>query len=656
MNAARCFPNYFRDIREAQTHELYVDAVSAFSRSEFETAESLFERWLTIHSDRAHSHDLRFDNIRIFEAASRILARIKQHFSISKEDWRQLNELFEDAYAAPSTWAFVEALSLVRALSLKTDIDKSGFREVLDGQIVGVAKAHWRLLLFDNGLLGSDKTVDIESQLGVPCFFYIFDNMSADIPHWQELLWQNIKNMLILMADYEYYRYRHRTEGRPSGSSLKTLPAPSEGMSLEELKQVILTHLGSRSPQYERQFRTALSHIDESAVAIDCGRVNPAVVAQEVFLGEVRIWPHVVRVESQERKSVRFFADEEPDFLANRTTASRLWNRKEKTIVFEGPQEVQEKEFYYLRPRWNLRAATLYRIRHEPFTRSTVPQAVNTFYTYLVGDGEVARANQFREWIVQFQRSERLRVCRLLGMARFYGEQSIREMWLALYRSKVPPELKTKGVAYLGLGHTAKSGFYSCHYHMRQALLELGAGERSFEDKEAFREIGEYSRHRTTPPRFVAFVDDFIGTGEQAIRALKQVRNQHPWLQDATVYYVALIGFRRGIAEIKSRLPWLADVLVEITLNEEDRAFSDQNPAWQSDDERTEYETWAADLGRRLLLGRRNYQPDVHCLGWENSQALIFFHYNVPNNTLPVFWGTGTDDGSVWQPLVHRYD
>lgn len=46
-----------------------------------------------------------------------------------------------------------------------------------------------------------------------------------------------------------------------------------------------------------------------------------------------------------------------------------------------------------------------------------------------------------------------------------------------------------------------------------------------------------------------------------------------------------------------------------------------------------------------------------HPLGWEDSEALVVFPDNTPNNTLPILWKAGAKvDGKEWHPLFPRHD
>ena len=95
-------------------------------------------------------------------------------------------------------------------------------------------------------------------------------------------------------------------------------------------------------------------------------------------------------------------------------------------------------------------------------------------------------------------------------------------------------------------------------------------------------------------------------------------------------------------------------VFVAETLYSKDRAFSVANSLWDSEGDLDDTRLWCSELGKSLLHGQFPDAED-HALGWRGSEALIAFHYNVPNNTLPIFWAKGEFRGKTWQPLLPRF-
>ena len=75
--------------------------------------------------------------------------------------------------------------------------------------------------------------------------------------------------------------------------------------------------------------------------------------------------------------------------------------------------------------------------------------------------------------------------------------------------------------------------------------------------------------------------------------------------------------------------------------------YSPENNIFETPEERLK----AFDIAHRIgsVLYRNN--P----LGWEDSQALVVFPENVPNNTLPLFYAEGVEyNGHPWRALFPR--
>ncbi len=148
-------------------------------------------------------------------------------------------------------------------------------------------------------------------------------------------------------------------------------------------------------------------------------------------------------------------------------------------------------------------------------------------------------------------------------------------------------------------------------------------------------------------------VDDFVGTGYSATAGLKQ--NVLPlleecipgWQERILLVYAAVVGYEEGLAHIRVELGDDVHVACYHTLTSADKAFSPENDIFASADERLR----AHDIAKRIgeALERR------HPLGYEDSQALIVFPDNTPNNTLPIFYKNDTPyQGRPWRALFPR--
>jgi hypothetical protein len=152
--------------------------------------------------------------------------------------------------------------------------------------------------------------------------------------------------------------------------------------------------------------------------------------------------------------------------------------------------------------------------------------------------------------------------------------------------------------------------------------------------------------------RFVLVVDDFVGSGQQAIkemRGLLKKWQERPQVQQALeqgrIVYVPLWAFRVGVDELREQVPSLRVEPVAL-LDECDQAFAVEAEIFDSEDERKIAEGFCRHVGGQL------YQE--YPLGWENLQAMVVLPDAVPNATLPIFWCSGMVDERQWKPLFAR--
>ena len=96
------------------------------------------------------------------------------------------------------------------------------------------------------------------------------------------------------------------------------------------------------------------------------------------------------------------------------------------------------------------------------------------------------------------------------------------------------------------------------------------------------------------------------------------------------------------------------DVIVAKELTEEYKAFSPKSEVFANKEERERLKLMCLKYGEKLYP---NAKYGEHPLGYDDSQALIIFDHNVPNNTLPIIWASPRNEktkGVVWYPLWER--
>jgi hypothetical protein len=639
-------PNYFKNLRQLESHGLYLEGLEHFSKGEFSFACAKFESWLTINHDLAG--DLKHANIKFGCLISQLLDMMAAGRATA-EQWRKTKRFVKVAYLPISARLLLGKLDLVR-IQLRSA--KSEESSASTSKFLLEVSSLWPLLVPDVPVDGRALDEIEEEDLVLPSFLNLVPHLIEEDDPWESLLEQNIRHALLLKADYELRRSQieGRMLERDAAKAIENIEAMSEG----ELADLVCDCLKLRHLEHFHEFRAAAESLAEFHTAKLSHDFQSAVESHDAFLTRLRSLPHVVHVEEATLADTTDLTQPDEGMEPTLYTARRLWTGYPKTLRLSQPKWLKVGFYYYLRPGWNLRKNIRYDKSDELFIESRLPEWLDVFFQGASGRVGVSR-DGFLHWIAQMPRDKRLLACRLLSKFRFFGVDDVREMWVRIYREKLPPEAKTEHVAYCGLGHTGKSGSLTLYY-LHHAISAIAAVEMSFETKSAFRPLSDFTAGGEPFPTAVVFVDDFIGSGKQATREIHRFLEQAPWLRERRIYYCALLGFSDGIARIRDEFrSFDISVTVGETLRDADRAFSIHNGIWQSEKERKEGQSWAEDIGLQLVTGRYE-NPEKHCLGWDDSQALMAFHYNTPNNTLPLFWSTGNVNDKPWTPLVTRIE
>lgn len=139
------------------------------------------------------------------------------------------------------------------------------------------------------------------------------------------------------------------------------------------------------------------------------------------------------------------------------------------------------------------------------------------------------------------------------------------------------------------------------------------------------------SKHKT-----IIFADDFIGSGSTIQHLWSTLQN---WYNSNHEYYVGvIIGYENIINNIESLTP-LKIRYADDLLTDNDRIFHEDNIDFSEDEKKT------LKKYCRLVEKRKEYQ-----YGFRNSQSLIIFSENAPNNAIPILHKKSPN----WVPLFPR--
>ncbi len=237
------------------------------------------------------------------------------------------------------------------------------------------------------------------------------------------------------------------------------------------------------------------------------------------------------------------------------------------------------------------------------------------------------------KWFNNFKRSEYPLVLSILQNVKYYSELDINELL-----DNMSNELKKlfnndfSSVNIFGLSNYAGDSGVQFLYRLRQ---RLGISEDHFPIN--------YSNLSENISSLV-FIDDIIGSGNQAIKFYKEklinIKKDN--------YYFSIIAFENGMNNIKKE-SCFKDVYSTVVLSDSDKAFSENSELFPEKVLRDKIKVLSEDYGKKLY--------PKGALGYDDSQALIVFSHNTPNNTLPIIWASVNNEkeiGIPWNPLFDR--
>ncbi|MDP1571940.1 MAG: hypothetical protein Q8L86_18235 [Vicinamibacterales bacterium] len=652
-NSPRFFPNYWTDRVELESHALYQDAVLAFKNGRFAKAALDFDRWLTANSHLARNGLTRYDSnyfhkylclaIDAFEQRRECSAPLSAAADVLADPQLSIHRL------SRALWNHIEPLRALAGGALWSEPHASE----LSATLLDRAREEWRLLLQGARLKRRDRGASLAEPVRLPLFLDFSQELNIEDDYWRFVLLQALRNALMLKADYES-KLHPRLKRRSDDGTVVLKSCEIEHLEVDAAIAYIKKLVKARQAiDFEIMERVLPSWFDarDAALSGDFGFAMRAYVA---FFSQLRSLPHVVRVNASFRTSGEVdsaWRDARPSY---QFTAERVWQCVPRTLVGTTSSTPPSIGYAYMRPRWNKNLKAQAHIRNpmldSPMS-ARMPEWMALFERWVKGHGPVD-ANRFARWCSQMPARWLPVALRLLTQVIFVDEPTTRKLWRTLFTEQVPDLLRTRSVTFVGLGEAGKSGPAQM-YWLKQALSELPPAKSTINVRAAFRSEASLGQLEDTI-ELVVFVDDFVGSGSQAKAFLGSLVTKYPKLKTRLLFLAALAGFDTGVEEVKRGVPGSVIVpLIGRVLNDSHRAFSPANSLWDCDNDRLIAREWCENVGKQLVSSMGLDQK--HALGWEGSQAMIAFHYNVPNNTLPLFWGSGQVDGRRWESLFDRF-
>lgn len=159
--------------------------------------------------------------------------------------------------------------------------------------------------------------------------------------------------------------------------------------------------------------------------------------------------------------------------------------------------------------------------------------------------------------------------------------------------------------------------------------------------------IFNYALSPTAKYERLIIVDDCIGSGEQCetfwtTAEISQGKLLREWARESgtKAYYVALVGYRKTVQELKHSYPDLEIICAEY-IDDQHQVFSEKSRCWCDADE----QAWAA----RLLESKAN-ENGIALKGHGGLSFAVALHKTIPDWSLPILYKNKND----WKHLVER--
>lgn len=289
--------------------------------------------------------------------------------------------------------------------------------------------------------------------------------------------------------------------------------------------------------------------------------------------------------------------------------------------------------------------------------------------------------------------TEQLHALFWLSQFMYFGGREIRVLLKSLYRDmyfcpmlqevreKLPPGTSQSELAdavrdeirhtrFFGIGNPSESGIHLLYY-FRQ---ENGLGKKLFMDAvQIFKRAPASKRGlwqkllallsseadnvpvaqlRKPEIRRYVFLDDICGSGETAITYSQQVlRDLLALNPHAQVAYYCLFATEKGLERVRNESLFANNCGAVYELDSTYRCLDGDSRYLKITPPDID-----PDIARQLV---REYgdllDPDFAC-GYDDSQMLMGFHHNTPDNTLGMFWHESPiTDSTPWIPIFKRY-
>ena len=250
---------------------------------------------------------------------------------------------------------------------------------------------------------------------------------------------------------------------------------------------------------------------------------------------------------------------------------------------------------------------------------------INEIIYKKVGEWEKKGSRQqlikcIREWLDQFDNDEKPEMLTLLSHFDFYSEYNLKEQSILLYR-KFRAICDSKDVVFSktekDIGTSFSTLFYTTFWRFNNIYHDCQENLSSIIDEPSL-------------PQNIVIVDDFLGSGDTVIQYVSSLIQKNPALKYKSFFFLFIHSTIIGEKAINDFAHELGLTVTVISNKRTKKAFEEGNI----------YNECEADIHKKLygsIFDKRSKLKWAK-FGYKETEALVSFYYNTPNNTLGLFW------------------
>lgn len=237
------------------------------------------------------------------------------------------------------------------------------------------------------------------------------------------------------------------------------------------------------------------------------------------------------------------------------------------------------------------------------------------------------------QWIMQFDEMERDIILELLKHFQYYTSRKLKDSVMQLYKRFVD-EFKeiSDDVTFIPVYKEYGVGFSDEFYNKFWLINNIY--DSSTKNIYGLLQQGEV-------PKKIAILDDYSGSGKTIKNTIAHCIEENDNCKN-TLFYILTIQMS-NIA-LEKILQYAKEQCIEVrilSLVFEKKVFENEKIFIKDIATKKQDEYCKVCLNHKV---KQNYY-----LGYENTQALLSFEYNAPNNTLGLFWHEGEDFFAIFR-------